>query len=318
MSKDNNFINLGPTDIQVSRMGIGIWAWGARFFWGYGKNYQEKDLRDAFSLITSDGINFFDTAEVYGSGMSEKILGKFITGLQEKLVIATKFFPFPWRIDPRSGRRAIRNSLRRLILPKVDLYQLHMPFPPYPNQYWLRKLAPLVRDGYTKAIGVSNFNLKQTKHAKMVLEDHGVPLVSNQVRFSLLDRDIERTGLLDFCKENRISVIAYSPLAMGMLTGKYSANNPPRGIRQSAYHYTPAFLRQVQPILNLMHEIGQGHGEITTSQVAINWAMAKGTIPIPGVKNVRQATDNANAIKWQLTPGEVDALDNITEKILRN
>jgi aryl-alcohol dehydrogenase-like predicted oxidoreductase len=316
MDTPNEYTSLGSSKIMVSRMGIGIWSWGARFFWGYGKKYQENDLEEAFRIIVAERINFVDTAEVYGNGRSEKILGKFLRKHPDRMVIATKFFPFPWRIRSQGARRAIHLSLKRLGLSQIDLYQLHMPFPPYSNEFWLRKLVPLVQSGYIKAIGVSNFDLEQTKQAKELLENLGVPLISNQLRYSLLHREIERNGLLDYCKEKNISIIAYSPLGMGMLTGKYSTASPPHGIRQSAYKYTPEYLKKIQPILNLMREIGRSHGNKTISQVAINWTISKGTIPIPGVKNPRQALDNIKAIRWQLTPGDVDVLDKITEKTL--
>jgi len=307
---------LGLSELLVSPLGIGIWSWGARFFWGYGKDYAEKDLEEAFNTIHQAGVNFIDTAEVYGRGMSETILGNFSASIRNKLVIATKFFPYPWRIDPNSARRAMRNSLKRLGCSYADLYQIHMPIPPYPIEFWLKKLLPLYHEGTVKAVGVSNYDLKQTQRAKRYLGENGVPLVSNQLRYSLLDRDIEKNGVMEYCYENNIAVIAYSPLAMGMLTGKYTPQHPPRGVRRSAYRYTSEFLEKIQPLLNLMEEIGRGRGEKTPTQVALNWAIAKGTVPIPGAKNARQVIDNVGALEWQLTTGEVGALDKESDKIL--
>jgi aryl-alcohol dehydrogenase-like predicted oxidoreductase len=316
MNQNPNRKKLGLSDIHVSPLGIGIWSWGARFFWGYGKDYQETDLKEAFDVINQSDVNFIDTAEVYGTGMSEKILGNFSADIQDELVIATKFFPFPWRVDPNSARRAIRNSLKRLGLPHVDLYQIHMPFPPYPIEFWLHKLVPLYHDGIVKAVGVSNYNLLQTQRAWRYLDAAGVPLVSNQLRYSLLDRDIEKNGLMDYCHENDIAVIAYSPLAMGMLTGKYTPQNPPSFVRRRAYQYTSQFLEKIQPLLKLMEEIGRGRGDKTNTQVALNWAIAKGTIPIPGAKNARQVMDNIGTLNWQLTQDEVSALDRESDMVL--
>lgn len=316
MNKITNHKKLGSSDLQVSPLGIGIWSWGARFFWGYGKLYQEEDLVAAFDAILQAGINFIDTAEVYGAGTSEKLLGKFSANTQDDLIIATKFFPFPWRVDPNSARRALRNSLKRLGRSHVDLYQIHMPFPPFPIEFWLHKLAPLYHDGIVKAVGVSNFDFDQTQRARQYLGENGVPLISNQLRYSLIDRAIEKNGLMDYCFENNITVIAYSPLAMGMLTGKYSPQRPPSGIRRSAYNYTPRFLEKIQPLLNLMQEIGQGRGDRTPTQVALNWAIAKGTVPIPGAKNTHQIMDNIETLDWQITPEEVSALDKESDKIL--
>ncbi len=316
MKKIDTRIKLGASDLWVSPLGIGIWSWGARFFWGYGTNYQEKDLKEAFITILQAGINFIDTAEVYGSGMSEKILGKFSSTIEEELIIATKFFPFPWRIDRQSTQRAISKSLKRLRRSHVGLYQFHMPFPPYSIEYWMKKLAPLYHEGYTKALGVSNFDLHQTQLARQTLENKGVPLVSNQLRYSLLDRGIEKNGLMEYCLENNIAIIAYSPLAMGMLTGKYSGDSPPGGIRRSSYGYNPDFLFKISPLLDLMQEIGQGRGGKKLSQVAINWTIAKGAIPIPGAKNSQQVIENIGALNWQLTPEEVSALDQESDRIL--
>jgi aryl-alcohol dehydrogenase-like predicted oxidoreductase len=312
-----HYTELGNTSIKISPIGIGIWSWGGRFFWGYGRNYTFEDLKEAFELILDAGINFIDTAEVYGAGKSEIILGNLIKSKQHSLVVATKFFPFPWRIDPKSAKRAIRNSIQRLHIDQVDLYQIHMPTPPYPIEFWLRKLAEVQQAGYTKAIGVSNYNLDQTRRAHEFLANLGLPLASNQVRYSLIDRDIEHNGVLDYCHKNNIAVIAYSPLAMGMLTGKYTPEKPPKGVRRSAYRYTPDFLSKIQPTLELMLEIGQGHGGKTPAQVAINWALCKGTIPIPGVKNARQAKENIDSTKWRLNPEEIRILDKSTANFRR-
>jgi aryl-alcohol dehydrogenase-like predicted oxidoreductase len=301
---------IGNSNLIVSQIGIGAWSWGDRFFWGYGKNYGIDELRDAFALITRSGINFFDTAEMYAMGKSEKILGMLNQKNKYSSVIATKFYPFPWRVDPFSARRAVKNSLRRLKLKEVDLYQIHMPVPPYPMEYWLKKLADLQDQGYIKAIGVSNFNLEQTRAAQKYLEGRGLSLASNQVRYSIIDNKIEENGLYDYCLENNITIIAYSPLAMGMLTGKYTPKNPPKGVRRSAYRYTPEFLDKIQPLISLMREIGQGHGGKSPAQIAINWVICKGAIPIPGVKNSRQALENIKSVDFKLSVDEVMRLDN--------
>ena len=308
-------IYLGSTNIEISRIGIGIWSWGDRFFWGYGNKYREEDLEDTYNAIVDSPINFIDTAEVYGMGNSEKILGKFLRGGKKKFVIATKFFPYPWRINATSVKKAIHNSIKRMGITQVDLYQIHMPFPPYPIEFWLQKLVALYHGGFTRAIGVSNFNLDQTRRAHKYLADKGVPLASNQVRYSLLDRDIERTGLYNYCIENNITVIAYSPLAMGMLTGKYTPSTPPRGIRRIAYRYSPKYLRKIHPAIELLNKIGNSHDGKSAAQVALNWVISKGVIPIPGAKNRSQAEDNLGTVNWQLTKDEVFTLEKATENL---
>jgi len=311
-----NYKFLGPTNIKISPIGLGIWSWGDRVFWNYGLDYDQTDLKAIFDAISNAGVNLVDTAEVYGIGESERILGGFLRNNRENMVIATKFFPFPWRITPNSIRWAIKNSLRRLQLDYVDLYQIHMPFPPFKIEFWLKKIVKILGEGFIKTIGVSNFNLSLTKRAQNFLANHGVPLVSNQLRFSLLNREIEKNGLLAYCKEHKITVLAYSPLAMGILSGKYTPNNPPKGIRQSAYRYTPNFLLKIQPIIGLMQEIGQAHNGKSPAQVAINWAMCKGTIPIPGAKTLHQVIENIGSFDWVLTPDEILQLDLISEECL--
>ncbi len=148
--------------------------------------------------------------------------------------------------------------------------------------------------------------------AAAVLAARGVPLASNQVEYSLLERRIERNGVLDACRERGISIIAYSPLAKGMLTGKYTADNPPPGGR--ARMYNRAYLERMTPLLQTLRGIGEAHGK-TPAQVSLNWLLCQGAIPIPGAKNARQATDNAGALGWRLDAGEVEELSRVSESV---
>ncbi len=308
---------LGPTKIKISPMGIGAWAWGDRFFWSYGKDFQRKDIQEVFDFVLSAGISFVDTAEIYGLGKSERIIGNLAKIRRDKVVLATKLFPFPWRIDPFSATRAVRNSLRRLQTKHIDLYQIHMPGHPFPITFWLKKIAAAHKAGFARAVGVSNYNLEQTRRAREFLASQGIPLASNQVRYNLLDRRIEKNGLLDYCQEHKITVISYSPLAMGMLTGKYTSGNPPQGVRRHVYAYTPTYLQKIQKLTRLIEEIGAGHGGKSPAQVALNWTMCKGTVPIPGAKTLSQAQDNTGALGWRLTADEISALDQASDELQR-
>ncbi len=174
-------------------------------------------------------MNLVDTAEVYGSGRSEQLLGKFIKNIDQPVIVATKFFPIPYRFTKNSVVRALRGSLERLGLEHVDLYQLHWPSPVIPNDMYVEGLALAFQAGLARAVGVSNYDMKQMQQAQNILSKHGIPLASNQVEYSLLDRKVESNGLLDRCKEKGIRLIAYSPLAMGMLTGKYTVETPHPG-----------------------------------------------------------------------------------------
>jgi len=301
-------IPLGPTDIEISPLGIGTWAWGDRLFWGYGKgSYTDADIEAAFTASLRAGINWFDTAEVYGRGRSEWLLGRCARSAGEPVVIATKFMPFPWRLSKGSLRRALQKSLRRLELPRVDLYQIHWPFPPRSIEVWMDALSDAVEAGLTRAVGVSNYSVEQMRRAHVALAARGVPLASNQVQYSLLHRQPEQTGLLSLCRKLNVALIAYSPLGMGLLTGKYTPDNPPPGVR--GRRTSRRRLEALQSLIGLMHEIGAGHGGKTPAQVALNWVICKGAVPIPGAKNARQAQENAGALGWRLSADEMDALD---------
>lgn len=308
-------VPLGETEVHVPPLGIGTWAWGDRLFWGYGRSYTEADLQAAFETCLEAGINFFDTAEVYGRGESERLLGRFIRMAGRPVVVATKFLPYPWRLRRGSLIRALSGSLRRLGMKQVDLYQIHWPFPPVSIETWMAALADAVEAGLTRAVGVSNYNVEQMRRAHVALSQRGIPLASNQVEYSLLKRAPERNGLLDTCRELNVTLIAYSPLAQGLLTGKYTPENPPPGVRRR--RYSRERLARIQPLVNLLREIGAAHGGKTPAQVAINWVICKGAVPIPGVKNERQARQNIGALGWRLSEEEVQVLDEASEEVDR-
>jgi aryl-alcohol dehydrogenase-like predicted oxidoreductase len=305
-------IPLGRTDLQVVPLGIGTWAWGDRRVWRYGITHTDADLQAAFEASLTAGINLFDTAEVYGGGQSERLLGRFIQMSNQPVMVATKFMPFPWRLRKQNLSSALRDSLNRLGLKQVSLYQIHWPFPPVPIETWMNELADAVQAGLVRAVGVSNYNVEQTRRAHAALAKRGVPLASNQVQYSLLQRAPERSGLLQTCRELGITLIAYSPIGKGLLSGKYTPENPPVGAMRNLY-YSRRHLDRIPPMIKVLREIGQAHGDKTPAQVALNWVMCKGALPIPGAKNARQAQENAGALGWRLTESEVAALDTASE-----
>lgn len=306
-------IPLGQTEVRVTPLGVGTWQWGDSMFWGYGKGYAAGEIRAAFDASLAAGLTFFDTAEIYGQGKSERFLGQFISGNGARPVVATKFMPLPWRVSKGQFLGALRKSLGRLGLAQVDLYQLHWPFPPRPVEFWADALADAVQAGLARAVGVSNYSTDQMRRAHEALAKRGVPLASNQVEYSLLHRAPERNGVLDACRELGVTLIAYSPLRKGLLTGKYTPDNLPPGFRRRIARSEQ--LAVIQLLITLMREIGAGHGGKTPSQVALNWVICKGAIPIPGAKNARQAQDNARALGWRLTADEVAALDKLSEGV---
>ena len=299
-------------------LGAGCWQWGDALMWGYGQGYAATEVQTAFDGSLAAGITFFDTAEVYGMGKSEKFLGDFMrargTGTRP-LSVATKFFPLPWRLARGALTHALRKSLERLGLKQVDLYQTHWPSPPLAVETWMEAMADAVEAGLTRSVGVSNYTVAQTKRSYETLAKRGVPLLSNQVPYSLLNRKIEKSGLTTLCRELGVKIIAYSPIEKGILTGKYTPDNPPPGLR--GRRYGREYLQKVQPVIALLRNLGQAHGGKTPAQVALNWLICKGALPIPGAKNARQALDNAGAMGWRLTPSEVETLDKASDEVMK-
>lgn len=306
-------VRLGKTDLRVSELGVGAWAWGDKRFWGYGKGYNENDVHDAFTTTVQAGVSFLDTAEVYGFGMSEQLVGQNLDGNRPAMILASKCFPFPWRISASALTGALRASLKRLGIAQLDLYQMHWAFPPVSIEAWMDAMAKAVQAGLIRAVGVSNYNAAQTRRAHAALAKHGIPLASNQLPYSLLNRRIESGGTMQACQELGVTVIAYSPIEKGMLTGKYTPDHLPPGLRRATYNVD--YARRVQPLIGLMREIGQAHGGKTPAQVALNWTMCKGAVPIPGAKNARQAQENVGAAGWRLTGDEVTALERMSEEV---
>ncbi|HEY9877167.1 MAG TPA: aldo/keto reductase [Leptolyngbyaceae cyanobacterium] len=307
-------VTLGPEGPIVSALGIGTWAWGDSLFWNYGKEYGAEDVRSAFCASLEAGVNFFDTAEIYGLGDSEKLLGQFIKEANQPVMVATKYFPLPWRFTAQSVADALTASLKRLQLSSVALYQVHWPFDFFINSKTLMSsLAHEVQQGRIQTIGVSNYSAKKMREAHSYLAEHGIPLAVNQVQYSLLRRDIEQNGVLETARELGITILAYSPLAQGLLTGKYNLEHyqRPTGARSLAPQFSKEGLAKLEPVLQVLKEVGQ-RCDRTPAQVALNWLIAQGNvIPIPGAKNARQASQNAGALGWSMTDAERDAIDQV-------
>lgn len=300
--------------LHAVEMGLGAWQWGDRVMWQYGRTHSDEDIRKAFESSLQEGIRFIDTAEVYGSGRSERMLGQFMKNTDQPVLVATKFFPMPWRLTKNTVPTALRHSLERIGADSVDLYQIHWPSPLLSVDRMMEGMSICVEKGWTRTVGVSNFNATQMMTAYSALARHNIPLASNQVHYSLLRREVEKNGLLARCQELGVRLVAYSPLEMGLLSGKYSAENPPAGARGAQY---ASMLKKLPPLLKLMTAIGQDHGGKSNAQVALNWTICKGTLPIPGAKNETQALQNAGALGWRLTDEEVAQLDETSDEVLK-
>jgi aryl-alcohol dehydrogenase-like predicted oxidoreductase len=323
IDSDMRGIQIGHDRPIIKPLGFGTWAWGDRVLWGYGptrriwgykdNGFNEEDLKQCFDAILDAGVTFFDTAEAYGTGRSERILGNFIKHSEKKVFVATKFFPFPWRLRGNRLLNALKHSFTRLQIDHIDLYQIHYPTPPVPIETWLNAMADSVDAGLISYVGVSNFNTNQIKRAHAILAKRGIPLFSNQVKYNLLYRMPESNGLIDLCNDLNILVIAYSPLAKGMLTGKYGPENPPPGIR--SWFMSRNKLAEIHTLTQVLRDVGENHDQKSPSQVALNWLICKGVLPIPGVKNISQANDNLGALGWRLSDEEVAYLDSASESI---
>ncbi|MGH9028660.1 MAG: aldo/keto reductase, partial [Acidimicrobiales bacterium] len=275
----------------------------------YDKSLTLSSIEEAWTASIDAGVTLFDTAEVYGRGESERIIGGLLArdpAQAASVQIATKFMPSPWKVNVHGALlRSLRASLDRLGREFVDLYQLHGPISFRSHAALAEALAQAHQLGLTKAVGVSNYSARETRSIASELDKRGMRLASNQIEFSLLRRDPDTTGLLAVCAELGVVPLAYSPIGQGRLSGKYSSSSAPPGKRNFGAHP----MDRVDNVVAQLREIGEKHGGRTASQVALNWIMAKGLVPIPGAKNRNQAEENSGALGWTLEESEVAALD---------
>lgn len=309
-------ITLPNTHLTIPALGVGTWQWGDNFWWGYGSDYNRNDLAEAFEASLDAGLSLFDTAELYGLGQSEQILGAFKRSTTRPVVIASKFFPLPWRFTAAQFHLALRGSLKRLGVDTLDLYQVHWPYHILSIPAMMDAMAIAVQRGQIRAVGVSNYSAEQMRAAHAALAQHGIPLASNQVPYHLLDLSYQRNGVLAACSELGVILIAYSPLAQGLLTGKYHTSDArPTGGRNRAKAFRPENLTRIRPLIDQLTALAEQHGK-TPAQVALNWLVRQpGVLPIPGAKNARQAASNAGALGWSLTDVEAATLTQQAEAL---
>ena len=250
--------------------------------------------------------------------ISERIIGALLARDSQRaasVVIATKFMPSPWKLEVRGALlKSLRASLLRLGRSAVDLYQIHGPISLRSHAALADALAAAHQAGLVKAVGVSNYSVRETRSIAAALTSRGMRLSTNQIEFSLLRRSPETTGLLSACTELGVLPLAYSPIGQGRLTGKYSASHPPPGKRNFSKH--PMAI--VDGVVAELRRIGDKYGGKLPSQVALNWVMAKGAVPIPGAKNRRQAEENAGALGWSIDEEDLARLDRVALAGIRN
>jgi len=313
------------TTLSLPPMGLGAWAWGDSIFWGYNPK-EDDDLHQVFNYALSQNLAFFDTAELYGLGRSETLIGNFREEAGDegdKVQVATKFAALPFRTKAQDVVKACKSSLKRLnpndsrsAARPIDLYQIHFPNAWANEEYW-DGLAQCYEQGLVKSVGVSNYGVDAIRAVHGKLSERGIPLATNQIQLSLLYRFPIENGLIDTCNELGVKVLSYSPLALGFLTGKYDRKNIPTGPRQRIANtlFEGDAGASFDTMISVMKDISANHGDAPLSQVALNWTRAKGTIPIPGARNLRQAKQNFGALDWDLTKEEVHLLDGASSKV---
>ena len=293
--------------IPISPIGVGTISWGDASR-GFGTTFREKDAFDAFQRARKSGINFFDTAEVYGykgqkyEQSAEEILGRFVKNddsiIKDEVVVGSKVFTIPWtnalmgggiRLGKESLVKAGKESVKRMGGRRMDLWSIHFPFPSFSQDALMSALEESLDLGLTRAVGVSNYNTEQLERAFEILEKRGIPLASNQIEYSVVNRKAEKEGLIQSCLDRDVKVVAHSPLKALKTTE----------------------IEEKYVIMNKLCEfIGQvnGGGKSKVS-VMLNYCMAKGTIPIPGVKRVEHIEDIENAMGWTLDEESVLTID---------
>ena len=293
---------------KVSAIGVGTWQFGARE-WGYGEQYAQKTARDIVRRALELGINLFDTAEVYGLGRSERILGETLEkqDWRDRAFLATKFWPV-LPTPPVVAQRA-RASAARLRTDQIDLYQVHWPNPMFPTRMVLSSMREVRDSGLVQHIGVSNYDLTRWKAAESAA---GGPVLSNQVSFSLANRKaLDR--LVPWAQENGRIVIAYSPLAQGLLGGRYDQQNRPSDLRAASRMFLPESLRSARPLIDSLREIARSH-EAKPAQVALAWLIShRNVVAIPGASSVEQLESNAAAADLSLTESDQARLTETAE-----
>ena len=291
-----------PNTTRISRIGLGTWQFGSRE-WGYGQSYAGQEAHAIVRRAIELGVTLFDTAEMYGFGRSERILGEALGEDRGSVFLATKLFPvFP--VAPVVEQRAVA-SANRLGTRRLDLYQVHWPNPLVRDGTIMRGMRALQQVGLVGEVGVSNYPLERWRAAEQAL---GRRVLSNQVRYSLVDRSPE-SDLLPFAESTGHVVIAYSPLAQGLLSGKYHrGSRPANRVRTASPMFLPENLDRAAGLIAALREVADAHSA-TPAQIALAWVIHRpAVVAIPGASSVEQLESNVAAASIDLTEEEYLAL----------
>jgi len=320
MENTSSLRPLGRTSLMITPIGLGCWQFSKRNnlagkFW---PTLADDLINKVVSLSLEGGINWFDTAEVYGSGASEKALSKALQAAGKKpgeVLIATKWWPM-FRFASNIAK-TIDERLKCLEPYPIDLYQVHQPWGFSNERSEVAAMAELVARKLIKNVGVSNFSAKQMRNAWETLDKKGIPLATNQMPYSLLDRRIETSGVMQTAKELGITIIAYSPLAQGMVTGKFH-DNPEliknSGFRKYSSKFKPKGLEKSLPVIKLVKELAVNYG-VTPSQIALNWLVnfhGNTVVAIPGATKESHVKENTGTMKFRLSDEDMNRLDEVS------
>jgi len=342
-------VTAGP--IEISSLGCGTWSWGNKLLWDYDPS-QDEEIYRAYRAVRDAGVTIFDTADSYGTmelnGRAEILLGRFERRLQEEKLsdksqsgmfdfgsflgnsdaaksntqqVATKFAPYPWRITRGSLVQAAKESLKRLEQDKLCVAQLHWStqnYQPFQEGALWEGIADIYDENLCEAVGVSNYGPIQLQKFSERMKERDVPFAIAQVQYSLLTA--RNNEILDSCNDAGCRLISYSPLCLGLLSGKYDLDNLPRAGNPRRQLFRE-LLPGAQPLLGTLKAVAKEVNK-TPSQVAINWAICKGTVPIPGARNLAQAEENLGAVGWSLSNAAVEELDvasaGVKKKMIEN
>lgn len=304
------YVELAGTP-KISAIGLGTWQFGSRE-WGYGESYANEEAGKILRRALDLGITLIDSAEAYGLGRSERIVGQALAERRDEAFLATKLFP----VAPLAPVVELRGSAsaRRLGVDRLDLYQVHQPNPVVSDTTIMKGMRRLQDTGLVGEVGVSNYPLKRWRRAETAL---GRRVLSNQVCYNLVERSPEQ-GLVPFAAAYDRLVIAYSPLAQGLLSAKYDADNrPSNGVRAGNPLFLPENLRRAEPLLATLREVADAHGA-TPAQVALAWVINRpNVVAIPGASSVAQLESNAAAAELELADDEDAALTSASDAFKR-
>jgi aryl-alcohol dehydrogenase-like predicted oxidoreductase len=312
--------SIGKSDVMITPIGLGCWQFSkhGNFAGKFWPSLENELILEIVRVSLEGGINWFDTAELYGNGASEKMLSKSLTSLGKNpgdVLIATKWWPMF-----RTASNILKTIDDRLACLKpfpIDLYQVHQPYGFSSEVKEMEAMAKLVQAAKIRHVGVSNFSAKQMRSSWETLQKYGISLVSNQVQYSLLKRKIEVNGVLETAKELGITIIAYSPLAQGLVTGKFHENPDLLknvGFRKHTAMFKPNGLQKSRPVVEAVRKLAAKYN-VTPSQIALNWLIhfhGDAVVAIPGATKIRHAEENTGAMKFRLSSDDMQLLDEVS------